>query len=95
VSPRFRGTLDGPAIEVPADVLAALGEGIGKRPPVRLVINGVELRTTVAVYGGRSYLGIRREMREAMGIASGDAVDVDVEVDASRLKGLKGSRKTG
>ena len=91
MSLQFRGTLDGQAIEVPPEVMAALGEGIGKRPAVRLVINEVELRTTVAVYAGQSYLGIRREMRQAMGIASGDTVNVDVELDASRLKS---SRKT-
>jgi Bacteriocin-protection, YdeI or OmpD-Associated/Domain of unknown function (DUF1905) len=83
VSPRFRGTLDGAAIEVPSEVLAALGDGDGKRPPVRLVINGVELRTTVAVYGRRSYLGIRREVREAMGIASSDTIEVDLEPDTA------------
>ena len=45
----FRGMLReeaGAFVEVPPDVLAALGPR--KRPAVRVVINGVELRTTLA-----------------------------------------------
>ena len=78
----FRGTLReeaGTFVEVPPDVLAALGPR--KRPAVRVVINGVELRTTIAVYGGRSYIGIRREIRDAAHIAPGEEIEVNVEPD--------------
>jgi len=78
----FRGTLReeaGTFVEVPPDVLAALGPR--KRPAVRVVINGVELRTTIAVYGGRSYIGIRREIRDAAHIAPGEEIEVSVEPD--------------
>src|SRR5712691_3983188 len=78
----FGGTLQedgGTFVEVPPDVLAGLGPR--KRPAVRVVINGVELRTTIAVYGGRSYIGIRREIREAAQIAPGEAIEVSVELD--------------
>jgi len=82
VSLLFRGILEGAAIEVPPEVLSTLGAS-GKRPPVRVVINGVELRTTVMVYSGRSYVGLRGEVRSAMGIASGETVEVSLELDTS------------
>ncbi len=78
----FSGTLReeaGAFVEVPPDVLAELGPR--KRPAVRVVINGVELRTTIAVYGGRSYIGIRREIRDAAQIAPGEDIEVSVELD--------------
>ena len=78
----FTGTLReeaGAFVEVPPEVLAALGPR--KRPAVRVVINGVELRSTIAVYGGRSYIGIRREIREAAHIAPGEDIEVSVERD--------------
>jgi hypothetical protein len=78
----FRALLQeqgGAFVEVPPDILAALGPG--KRPAVRVVINGVELRTTIAVYGGRSYIGLRREIQEAAEVAPGEEIEVDVEAD--------------
>jgi hypothetical protein len=78
----FRGTLQeegGTFVEVPPDILAALGTR--KRPAIRVLINGVELRTTLAVYGGRSYIGIRREIREAAEISPGETIDLSVELD--------------
>ncbi len=78
----FSGTLReeaGAFVEVPSDVLAELGPR--KRPAVRVVINGVELRTTIAVYDGRSYIGIRREIRDAAQIAPGEDIEVSVELD--------------
>jgi Domain of unknown function (DUF1905) len=70
----------GGSIEVPPDVVQALGSP-RKRAPVRAEINGVEYRTTLAVYSGRTYLGIRRELREAMRIAHGDVVLVRLMLD--------------
>lgn len=54
-------------IPLPAEVLTAVGRG--KRVHVRVTINGYTYRTTVAVYGGKYYLGVRREVREAAGVA--------------------------
>ena len=66
-------------IELPEDVVTSLGAG--KRPAVRATVNGFEHRTRIAVYGGRYYLGFRREVREAAGLMPGEEVDVTVELD--------------
>ena len=67
-------------IRVPLQTLTALGEG--KRAPVKVTLNGYTYRTTIAVYGGKSYIGVRREVREAAGVAAGDRLTVGLEYDA-------------
>ena len=67
-----------PLVELPFDVKERFGKA---RAPVRVVVNGVELRTTVAVYGGRYYVGFRKEIRERAGIAPGDRVTLEIEAD--------------
>jgi regulator of protease activity HflC (stomatin/prohibitin superfamily) len=64
--------------EVPFDVKKEFGRA---RPPVKVSINGYEYRSTVADYGGKYYLGVRQERREAAGIKGGDAVDVTLALD--------------
>jgi hypothetical protein len=66
-------------IEVPADVVAALGSS--KRPPVRATINGYTYRSTVAVMGGKFMLGVSNEVRKNSGVAAGDTVEIDLELD--------------
>src|SRR5947209_13328597 len=66
-------------IEVPADVVEALGAG--KRPPVRVTINGFTYRTTVAVMGGVYLVPLAAENRAGAGVAAGDEVDVDIALD--------------
>jgi hypothetical protein len=65
-------------IEVPLDVRAVFGRA---RAPVRGTINGHPFRSTVAVYGGRYYLPVKRALREAAGVEAGDAVVVELEAD--------------
>ena len=67
-------------IEVPAKVVAALGSS--KRPPVRATINGFTYRSTVAVMGGKFMLGVSNEVRKNAGVAAGDTVDIDLELDS-------------
>ena len=78
----FEGTLkqegSGTLLEVPFDVRAAFGKA---RAPVRGTVNGHPFRTTVAVYGGRYFLGFRREIREAAGFGDGDRLSVVLELD--------------
>jgi hypothetical protein len=66
-------------IEVPADVVAALGRG--HRPPVTVTIDGYTYRSTVARMGGRYLLPVAAVHREAAGVAAGDALVVEVELD--------------
>jgi hypothetical protein len=67
-------------IEVPEKVVAALGSS--KRPPVRATINGFTYRTSVASMGGKFMLGVPPEFREGAGVAAGDTVEIDLELDA-------------
>jgi bacteriocin resistance YdeI/OmpD-like protein/uncharacterized protein DUF1905 len=67
-----------PLVELPFDVKAEYGSA---RAKVKATVNGVEIRTTVAVYGGRSYVGFRREFPDAAGIAIGERVSVRIEPD--------------
>ncbi len=84
--PRFRavvetdeGTAGTAFVEVPVNVMAALGPR--KRVPVRVTINGFTYRSTNSIYGGVAYLPLRADVRKAAGIEVGDRVAVDVEVD--------------
>ena len=81
---RFHATirLDGKTatgIEVPAEVLAALGPG--RRPKVRVTIHGYSYPSTVGSMGGRSLIPVSAEVRAKAGVAAGDEVDVDVVAD--------------
>jgi hypothetical protein len=81
---RFRSTLrlggkTATGIPVPTEVVDRLGQG--KRPPVRVTINGHTYRSTVASRGGEFMLPISAEHREEAGVAAGDDVDVDIELD--------------
>jgi len=79
---RFTGHIgtedDGFFILIPFDVKEAFGKA---RPPVRVTVGDVTFRTTVSVYGGRSLIGLRREIREAAGVKTGDRVPIIVTLD--------------
>ncbi len=51
------------------------------RPPVRVTVNGETLRTTIAVYGGVSFVGFNAPFRAAAQIAVGDVVELEIEAD--------------
>jgi hypothetical protein len=68
-------------IEVPAAVVEELGGG--RRPPVSVTINGYTYRSSVAFMGGRFLLGLSAEVRENTGVAAGDRIDVDLELDTA------------
>lgn len=72
----------GVGIEVPQAALAALGYR-GSRPPVLVTMNGFTYRSTVAVYAGKSYLPVRREVQEKAGVAGGHRVTVRLDLDQS------------
>jgi hypothetical protein len=66
-------------MEVPPDVVEALGAGT--KPPVRVTVGGHTYRSTIATMGGRFLLPLSAERRAAAGVAAGDRVEVDVELD--------------
>jgi hypothetical protein len=68
-------------IEVPAAVVAKLGSS--KRPAVSATINRYTYRSTVAPMGGRFMLPVSAQVREAAGVAAGDLVEVDLELDTA------------
>src|SRR5438874_12772510 len=79
---RFRTTVlqagkTATGIEVPPEVVEELGAG--KRPPVRITINGYTYRSTVATVNGKSMVGVSAEVRERAGVAGGDTVDGGLE----------------
>src|SRR3954452_24423141 len=52
------------------------------RPPVRVVADGqLEFRTTLASYGGDSWLGLRKDPLGELGLAAGGAITVTIEAD--------------
>jgi len=68
-------------IEVPAEVIEALGAG--RRPPVTITVNGYTYRTTAVRMGGRFLVPLAAEHREAAGVAAGDEVVVEIENDSA------------
>jgi hypothetical protein len=83
---RFRATIEqagktATGIEVPSTIVERLGAG--KRPAVKLTIRGHTYRSTVASMGGRFMVGVSAENREKAGVAGGDTVDVDIELDTA------------
>jgi hypothetical protein len=68
-------------IRVPDDIVDALGAG--KRPPVRVTIGGYTYRSSIAVMGGEYWVGVSAENRAAAGVAGGDEVDVEIELDTA------------
>ena len=83
---RFRATIElggktATGIRVPAEVVESLGAG--QRPRVSVTINGYTYRSTVAPMGGVYMLPVSAEARGGAGVAAGDEVDVDVELDTA------------
>ncbi|MBV6755913.1 YdeI/OmpD-associated family protein [Rhodococcus opacus] len=81
---RFRTTIElggktATGFRIPESVVADLGSG--KRPAVRITIGGYTYRTTVAPMGGVFMIPLSAENRVGAGVAAGDEVDVDVELD--------------
>jgi hypothetical protein len=66
---------------VPDDVVDALGAG--RRPKVRVTINGFTYRSSIATVDGSPMVGVSAENRAGAGVQGGDEVDVDIEVDTA------------
>ena len=76
---RFTAEMGDRGVVVPGDPKAEFG---GARAPVAGTVNGTRFRGRLMVYGGITYLGFRKEIREAAGgIEKGDSVEVVIERD--------------
>jgi len=76
-----KGTKNTTGIEVPPEVVEALGAG--KRPPVTVTLNGYTYRSSIASMGGKFMISLSAENREKAGVAGGDELDVDIELDTA------------
>lgn len=66
-------------VDVPEEIV--LGLGAGKRPLVRVTINGYTYRSAIAPRGDRYMLSISSDVRAAAHVAGGDEIDVELELD--------------
>jgi antitoxin component of MazEF toxin-antitoxin module len=68
----------GHAVVVPKEVAAAFSS---KRPQVLAHVNGVEYRSRLMVYGGQSYLGLRKDLLRQLQVEAGDQVQIELVED--------------
>jgi hypothetical protein len=68
----------GHAVVVPKEVATTF---TSKRPPVLAQVNGVEYRSRLMVYGGKSYLGLRKGLLRELGVDVGDQVEIELAED--------------
>lgn len=66
-------------IRIPPENIAELGKG--KKPPVKVTLNGFTYRTTVAAYGDVYMIPLSKERREAAGVQARDIVEITLELD--------------
>jgi hypothetical protein len=84
--PRFRTTIlqsgkTATGIPIPDEVIEALGAG--KKPAVKMTVNGYTYRSSVATVDGRFMVGFSAEHRAASGLGGGDEVEVEIELDTA------------
>lgn len=66
-------------MEIPPEIIEKLGAG--KKPPVKVTINGFTYRSTVAVMGGAFMVGVNAENRIGAKVKGGDKIDVTIGLD--------------
>jgi hypothetical protein len=67
-------------VRCPFDSREAFGEA---RPPVVGTVNGQAFRGRLMVYGGQTYLGFTKEIREAAGIEDDSTLRITLERDTA------------
>jgi hypothetical protein len=72
-------TKDVAGFVVPPEVVAALGAG--KRPAVKVTLNGYTYRSTVATMSGKFMIGVSKENRKGAGLEGGERLPVQLELD--------------
>jgi len=83
---RFRTTIlqgdkTATGIRIPPEIVDTLAAG--KRPKVSVTIRGFTYRSSIAVVDGAYMVGVSAENRAGAGVAGGDEVDVDIELDTA------------
>ena len=81
---RARLQLDGKTatgITVPDEIVSVLGGG--SRPRVRVKLNGFEFQTSIGRMRGEFKIPVSAAVREQVGVAAGDELDVEVELDTA------------
>jgi hypothetical protein len=71
-------------IHIPDEIIAGLGSS--RKPAVKVTINGYTYRSTVASRGDRYLVGVSAETRAGAGVAAGDEIDVEIELDTEPRK---------
>jgi hypothetical protein len=71
--------LDATGILVPPEAITALASG--KKPRVKVNLNGYIYRSTVAVMGEEYLIPLAKEHRNAAGVQADDTVEVTLELD--------------
>ncbi|WP_257667329.1 YdeI/OmpD-associated family protein [Parapedobacter tibetensis] len=66
-------------IQVPEDAVEKLAAG--KRPPVKVTLNGFTYRSTIAVMGGRFLIPLSAERRTKANVKGGDQLDITLALD--------------
>jgi hypothetical protein len=66
-------------IVVPPAVLTALGAG--KKPAVKVTLNGYTYRSTVATMGGKFMIGLSAENRQAAGLTGDEELEIHLDLD--------------
>jgi hypothetical protein len=79
VVPVVNATGSAARVEVPAQVVEALGGG--RRPPIVITINGHTWRSRIALMDGQILIGLSAANRRGAGIEVGDQVEVEVLLD--------------
>jgi hypothetical protein len=84
----FEATIEKPEgpgafVEFPFSVIDTFG--VKARVPVRAVFDGsVTYTGSLAPYGGKHLLGVRKDIQEQLGKGPGDRVTVEVKLDTDR-----------
>jgi hypothetical protein len=66
-------------IQVPEDAIEKLASG--KKPAVKVTLNGFTYRSTVAVMGGQYLIPLSAERRTNAKVKGGDKLDITLELD--------------
>lgn len=66
-------------IKIPPGIIEKLGAG--KKPPIKVTINGFTYQSTVAVMGSDFMVGVNAQNREAAKVKGGDKINVTIQLD--------------